>query len=146
MAARGELGPGSVVRFDRTFTARDVAAFGELTRDDNPVHSDPRWCELKGFAGPVCHGLLVGSMICEAGGEWGWLASGMSFRFLRPTYVGETVVCEVRIVELGERGRARAECTMTTERGEVVVTGELEGYLPVGEERERLAELYRGDR
>lgn len=30
----------------------------------------------------ICHGLLVGGMICEFGGQVGWLASGMDFKVL----------------------------------------------------------------
>ncbi len=45
--------------------------FGDITRDYNPVHYDFRWVEAKGFKGLICHGLIVGSMICEFGGQVG---------------------------------------------------------------------------
>ena len=140
-AARGELGAGTTVRFSRTFTDEDVRAFGEITRDDNPVHSDGPWCELKQFAQPVCHGLLVGSMLCEPGGQWGWLASAMSFRFLLPTYVGDTVTCALTIDAVDERGHATATAVCTNQGGETVLTAELAGYLPGPAEQRRLAEL-----
>ena len=41
--------PGTVFSFSRTFTAQDVAAFGEVTRDFNPVHYDERFASSKGF-------------------------------------------------------------------------------------------------
>ena len=69
---------GDTLSFSRTFTQADTEQFGELTRDYNPVHYDERWASAKGFKGLICHGLLVGSMICEIGGQIGWLASGGS--------------------------------------------------------------------
>jgi 3-hydroxybutyryl-CoA dehydratase len=140
-AAEGRLARGTTVRVTRTFTAEDVERFGRLTRDYNPVHYEPRWCAAKGYSGLICHGLLVGSMLCEPGGQWGWLATGMSFRFRRPVYVGDTVTCELRILELDERQRARAECVFTNQRDEVVLTGELEGFLPVADEQLLLGQM-----
>jgi 3-hydroxybutyryl-CoA dehydratase len=142
-AAEGRLGVGSMVRFSRTFGPKDVEDFGRLTRDDNPVHTERRWCELKGFRTLVCHGLLVGSMVCEPGGQWGWLATGMSFRFRKPVYVGDTVTCELRIVELDERHFARADGTMTNQDGEIVLTVELSGYLPDAPAQALLGEIER---
>jgi acyl dehydratase len=129
------------VRVTRTFTADDIPAFGRITRDYNPVHYEPRWTEAKGFSGLICHGLLVGSMICEPGGQLGWLATGMSFSFRRPVYVGDTITCEMTIIEVDSRHKARAECTFTNQRGEVVLTGELTGFLPASEEQELLGQM-----
>jgi acyl dehydratase len=130
-----------VVRFSRTFAAEDVAEFGRLTRDYNPVHCEPRFCAAKGFRAPIAHGLLVGSMICEAGGQWAWLASGMEFEFLKPAYVGATVTCEVRVLEVGADGRASAEGTFTGPSGEVIGRVRLRGFLPAGREREVLSAM-----
>ena len=76
-AATG-LKPGDTFVLTRTFSQEETKAFGDLTRDYNPVHYDPRWTRAKGFDGLICHGLLVGSMICEFGGQLAWLATGMS--------------------------------------------------------------------
>ncbi|MBI5490214.1 MAG: MaoC family dehydratase [Deltaproteobacteria bacterium] len=140
-AAEGRLTAGSTVIFRRAFTERDVEEFGRLTRDYNPVHFEPSFAALKGFPAVVIHGLLTGAMVCEAGGQWAWLADGMSFRFLRPVVIGDTIECRMTIRELGERGRARAEAEMTNQRGETVLRAELTGYLPAGKERTLLAEM-----
>lgn len=133
-------------RCERTFSRDEIEAFGYLIRDYNPVHHDPDWCAAKGLSGPVCHGMLVGSMICEPGGQLGWLADGMLFRFRRPVYPGDTITCELTLRELDERGRDRAEAVFTNQDGQRVLTAELTGYLPVAAERELLAGmLARGD-
>lgn len=139
--AMGLVGRGTQVRFSRTFTREDVEDFGRITRDYNPVHYEPRFSQKKGFQGLICHGLLVGSMICEPGGQWAWLASGMSFRFLKPVYVGDTITCEMTIVEIDRRGKALARAKFTNHRGELVIEAELRGFLPAEEDRAVLLEM-----
>jgi acyl dehydratase len=126
-------------RFSRVFSEADLHAFAEITRDYNPCHFEPRYCDLKGFSGPVIHGLLVGSMICEPGGQWGWLASEMNFKFLKPVYIGDTITCEITITDVTERGFARAAATYFNQRGETVAKADLAGILPSAEERKVMA-------
>ena len=139
-AVRG-LAAGDSFEITRTFTHEDTLAFGALTRDYNPVHYEPRFAQDKGFSGIVCHGLLAGSMICEVGGQIAWLATGMSFRFRRPVYPGDTVACRLTITEIDARGRARATAAFTNQHGEQVATAELTGHLPTGRGREILADM-----
>jgi acyl dehydratase len=139
-AAAG-LKPGDAFRYRRTFSEAETAAFGDLTRDYNPVHYDRRWTELKGYRGLVCHGLLVGSMICEFGGQVGWLASAMSFKFIKPVYCGDTVTCEAVIRTIDARGRAEAEAQFWNQDGEPVGYAHLRGRVPLEAERGLLARM-----
>ncbi len=141
--AQGAVGPGTTVRFSRTFTRRDVEVFGRITRDYNPIHYEPRFVKKKGFRSPICHGLLVGSMICEPGGQWAWLASGMSFRFLKPVYVNDTITCEMTITEVDGRGKAVARAEFRNQEGEMVMEARLTGFLPSEEERQVLRTMIR---
>ena len=93
----------------RRFTEEDVSAFAHVTRDYNPIHFDKRFVKTKNFNGRICHGLLVGSILTEIGGQIGWLASEMNFRFKRPVYLGDTIECTFTISEVDARNRARAE-------------------------------------
>jgi 3-hydroxybutyryl-CoA dehydratase len=140
-ASSGEVRAGTVFRASRTFTRKDVETFGRLTLDYNPVHYEPRWAALKGHQGLICHGLLVGSLICQIGGQLGWLASGMSFRFRKPVYIGDTVTCEMTIIKVDDQGRASAECVFYNQQDELVLSGELYGYLPDAGARELLAAM-----
>lgn len=141
--AQGSVGPGTTVRFSRTFVHRDVEAFGHITRDYNPIHYEPRFVQKKGFRSLVCHGLLVGSMICEPGGQWAWLASGMSFRFLKPVYVNDTITCEMTITKVDDRGKAVAHAEFRNQEGQLVLEAELTGLLPSKEERQLLRTMIR---
>ncbi len=114
----------------RTFTEQDAAAFTEISRDYNPVHFDQRFAKAKNFHDCICHGLLVGSMLTEIGGQVGWLASGMNFRFRKPVYIGDTVECRFTISELDDRNRAKGEAVFTNQHGEVVIEAVVTGVVP----------------
>lgn len=135
------LSPGMTFTFTRTFTKGDVEVFGDITRDYNPVHYEPRFAQIKGFSSLICHGLLVGSMICELGGQVGWLASGMEFRFLRPVYTGDTITCRVTIEEIDERNFARAGGIFTNRDGLRVLEATVTGFVPGTPEREVLVRM-----
>lgn len=139
-AIRG-LKAGDVFTVTRTFTESDTTTFGEVSRDMNPIHYDERFVATRKFQGRICHGLLVGGMITEVGGQIGWLASGMKFRFRRPVYFGDTITCVFTITEADECNRARAEAVLSNQHGEAVIEAWLTGLLPGQAEREILARL-----
>jgi acyl dehydratase len=132
------LRAGDSFSVTRRFTKEETEAFAELTRDYNPVHFEPRFAQAKGLPELICHGLLVASAVTEIGGQIGWLASGMSFRFLKPVYFGDTVTCRLTITEVDDRGRAQAEAVFRNERGEIVLEATLSGIVPGAKEREVL--------
>lgn len=122
----------------RTFIEADMLAFSEVTRDYNPVHFDKRFSTVKKLNDRICHGLLVASIITEIGGQIGWLASVMNFRFKRPVYFGDTITCIFTITEIDERNRAKAQAEYQNQDGIIVLQGELEGILPGNPERDVL--------
>ncbi|MCG8563997.1 MAG: acyl dehydratase [Desulfobacterales bacterium] len=135
------LKTGDRFTFTRTFTQDETQAFGALTRDYNPVHYDSRWSDGKGFDGLICHGLLVGGMICEFGGQVGWLATGMDFKFIRPVYFNQTITCDVVLTHVGENGRAEARGEFFNPQGTLVATVHMTGRLPLAEERALLGQM-----
>jgi 3-hydroxybutyryl-CoA dehydratase len=132
---------GDCFEVRRTFSQSDVQAFARMSRDYNPVHFESRWTALKRFTGPVCHGLLVGGLLTEIGGQIGWLASGMGFRFRRPVYPGDTVTCRMTIVALSRGCNARAEAVFLNQDGETVAEATLDGLIPGPKERQLLADM-----
>jgi acyl dehydratase len=135
------LKAGDTFTLTRTFTEQDVAAFATITRDHNPIHFHEGFVKSKGFDARVCHGLLVGGMITEIGGQIGWLASGMSFRFKKPVYLNDTVTCRFTLLQVDAKDRAEAESVFTNQRGETVLQASLFGLLPDPQEREILEAL-----
>ena len=134
------LKPGDSFAVSRTFTEQDTAAFAVISRDYNPVHFDDRFAALNHFSGRICHGLLVAGLLTEIGGQIGWLASGMHFRFRKPVYFGDTIKCSFRITEIGDRNRAQAEAVFTNQREEVVLEAHLTGIIP-GPDARHIMEL-----
>jgi len=135
------LRTGARFRFRRTFTEEETQTFGDLTRDYNPVHYDRHWVRAKGFRDCICHGLLVGSMICEFGGQVGWLATGMDFRFVKPVYFGDTIECTVTLTEIQDSGRAEAKAVFTNQSGDAVCYAHLTGRVPRKTEQELLQRM-----
>ena len=139
-AAEG-LSVGDRFTVTRCFSAEDIASFATISRDYNPIHCDSHFATLKGMREPIAHGLLTASLITEIGGQIGWLASGMSFKFKRPVYAGETLTCHWIINEIDERERAKAHINVINGDGVTVLKAEITGVLPNKDERQRLAEL-----
>ena len=127
--------------YSRTFTREETETFGDITRDYNPIHYDSRWVDAKGFKDLICHGLIVGSMICEFGGQVGWLATGMTFKFINPVYFGDTITCTVTITKIEDSGRAEAEAIFKNETNNQVCYAFLTGRLPLDHEREVLRQM-----
>ena len=135
------LKAGDAFTYSRTFAEDETRDFGDMTRDYNPVHYDPSWAKAKGYQGLICHGLLVGSMICEFGGQVGWLATGMDFRFIKPVYFGDTIQCTITITGLDDYGRAEAEAIFTNQDDNQICHAVLKGRLPLAHEKELLKEM-----
>ena len=130
----------------RTFSEKETADFADLSRDYNPVHFDERFASAKNFRDRICHGLLVASMITEIGGQIGWLASGMTFRFKKPVYFGDTIECRLTITELDDRNRAKADAAFTNQQNELVMEASVTGIVPgLPERRVMEAMMAEGD-
>ena len=127
---------GDRFRVARTFTEKDVAGFAAASRDYNPVHFDERFAAAKGFKGRICHGLLVGSLLTEIGGQLGLLAAEMAFSFRKPVYFEETITCEWTVAHIDARGGVQANVMFTNADNAVVLEASVKGILPGERERE----------
>jgi acyl dehydratase len=139
-AAEG-LEAGDSFQTTRTFTHDDITHFAQISRDYNPVHFDVRFAKARNFAAPICYGLLTASLVTEIGGQIGWLASDMNFRFKGPVYPGEKLSCSMRITAVDRRGRAKASVTITKHDGTTVIEAEIGGIVPGLEERNVLKQM-----
>jgi acyl dehydratase len=126
---------GDTFTVSRRFSEEDVMVFADITCDYNPVHFESRFSDAKNFNARICHGLLVGSILTQIGGQIGWLATVMNFRFKQPIYFDETITCRFTITEIDERRRAKAEAIYFNRKGSIVLEAELEGILPDESER-----------
>jgi len=133
-----KVAAGDSFTVTRAFTEDDMRLFTAVSHDHNPIHSNEEYAKGKGFDGLLCHGLHVGSLVSEIGGQLAMLASGMNFRFRRPVYFGDTVTCTLTIDEMDERGRVKCSALFVNQHGEPLIEGQLFGILPNEEERKLL--------
>jgi 3-hydroxybutyryl-CoA dehydratase len=118
----------------RTFREQEVKDFARVTKDYNPVHFVDRFVKVKNFRGKICHGLLVGSLVTEIGGQIGWIYSKLDFRFKKPVYFGDTVTCSLTISCMADKGLTEAKAVCRNQEREVVLEAFLKGYIPAGEQ------------
>jgi acyl dehydratase len=132
------LAVGDTFVVTRKFTQADMRSFADVTRDYNPIHFEKRFADVKNFKARICHGLLVGSILTEVGGQIGWLASEMNFRFKRPVYFGDTIECTFTISDIDACNRARAKAIYCNQDGTIVLEADLAGIIPGEPEKEVL--------
>ena len=100
-----EMHVGQTFSFRRTFTDGDVAMFCGVTGDYNPYHQDAAFAEQSFYGRLTIPGMLAGSMLTHIGGMLGFLATEMSFEYIAPVFVGDTISCTVTVAEKDEEKR-----------------------------------------
>jgi 3-hydroxybutyryl-CoA dehydratase len=123
-----DLKTGMSESFSKTVTERDVALFGEVSGDVNPVHFDEAFAAKTIFKGRIAHGVLSSSYISTVLGMQmpgpGTIFMSLTTRFKAPVRIGDTVVatCTVREV-VADKRRVVFDCVCKV--GDVtVVDGE----------------------
>ena len=117
MSSTVEPAEGDVHRFERTFTHEDVERFGEVSGDQQAIHTEP---DEDGRL--MVQGLLTATLPTKIGGDLGVLARTMEFEFLAPVYTGQPITCEVTTEAVEERDdRYDIVCSVVCRRDETTV-------------------------
>ena len=120
---------GQTFAFRRTFTDGDVALFCGVTGDYNPYHQDEAFARESWYGRLTIPGLLTGSMLTHIGGLLGFLATEMSFEYLAPVFVGDTITCTVTIAEKDEEKRhVKAATTFVNQDNVEVLRASFKGF------------------
>jgi acyl dehydratase len=98
MSPTPEPEEGDVHTFERAFTHEDVEQFGEVSGDQQAIHTEP---DEQGRL--TVQGLLTATLPTKIGGDLGVLARTMEFEFLEPVYTGQSITCEVMTESVEER-------------------------------------------
>lgn len=124
-----EMYVGQTFTFRRTFTDGDVALFCGVTGDYNPYHQDDSFARESPYGRLTIPGLLTGSMLTHIGGMLGFLATEMSFEYLAPVYVGDTITCTVTVTEKDEeKRRVNATAGFVNKDGAEVLRARFSGF------------------
>lgn len=118
---------GDVITHERTFTAEEVREFGEITGDQQSIHTQP-----DDVGRLVVHGLLTGSLMTKIGGDLSYIARTMEYEFLRPVHTGERIACEWTVESITERDDRYVlenDVVYQNESGEVVIEASTTGLI-----------------
>ena len=123
-----ELTLGQSAEMIHVVGAADIAAFAEVSGDNNPVHLDEAYAKTTPFGERIAHGMLSGAYISAVIGTQlpgpGAIYLSQSLRFRRPVRIGDQVTARVTISALdADKGRVTLE-TICEVNGKVVVDGE----------------------
>ncbi len=115
----------------RKITQDDLQATIALTGDQGGYHVDEAFAQAAGFRTVIAPGILQASLPTKIGGDLNFLAREITFRFLKPVYVGDTleVVLEAKSID-EEKRIVTFEAEVTNQDGEVVLTATTHGHLP----------------
>ncbi len=124
---------GDRATLTRVFSVLDFFWFALVSGDWNPVHTNYFFAAASPFKREIAHGMLIASTISAILGTTlpgkGTIYTGQTLHFTAPVYRGDTVVTEVEIIELLEKGGATLSCVCRV--GEkVVIIGEATVKLP----------------
>lgn len=118
---------GDVISWQRTFTEEDIRLFARFSGDEGEHHLVP---DEHGRL--MAHGLLTATLPTKIGGDLDFIAREMTFQFQRPVFSGDTINCEVTLMDLepGEEfTRVVSRWVCRNQQGKDVMTGEARGVI-----------------
>lgn len=130
----GQISIGQSETYTRTVTETDIALFGEVTGDMNPVHFDEAYAATTPFKTRIAHGMLSAGFFSTILGTKlpgpGSIYMGQTLAFKAPVRIGDTVTATCTVTAMvPEKRRVTLSCIAKV--GEtVVIEGEATVLAP----------------
>lgn len=120
---------GETASYTQTLNEAHVALFIGAVGDTNPLHVDAEYAQKSRFGARIAQGILVAGLISTAIGTKlpgpGAIYLGQSLRFLKPTYLGDTITATVTVRAIrADKPILVLETVCTNQKGERVIEGE----------------------
>ena len=118
---------GDTLTWSRTFTEEEIRLFARLSGDEGEHHLVP---DEKGRL--MAHGLLTATLPTKIGGDLNFIAREITFQFLRPVFAGDTIECEVTLLELepsDQFTRLTSKWVCRNQHAKEVMTGSAHGVV-----------------
>lgn len=118
---------GDVHTHEQTFGNEDVLEFGEISGDQQEIHTVP---DEDGRL--IVQGLLTATLPTKIGGDLSFIARTMEFQFHEPVYTGETISCRWTVETVAEReDRYDSTASVVCKNGndETVMIAECDGLV-----------------
>jgi len=121
---------GEVFTFAKTFTESDVGLFAGVSGDFYDLHINEEYAKKTPYGARLVHGVLTFSLASTVSGyaakkgrENSASVGYDKLRFRKPVFIGDTISAVYTITEIDEeRMRTKAECVMTNQHGDTVLT------------------------
>jgi phosphate acetyltransferase len=140
-----EIQVGQTAELQRTLTLDDVALFGKVSGDLNPIHMDADYAREAGADGVVGHSLwttgLISSLLANVLPGPGTRYVSQSARFMRSIEPGDVLTARIRVREKREGLVVVFDCEAINDRGEAVMDGVAEVLAPAERIRVRLVDM-----
>lgn len=129
-----DMKEGMEASYSQTITDADVKTFAGMSGDHNPVHVNDEYAANSRWERRIAHGLisvsffsgLMGTKLPGIGCVW----VSQTLKFLKPVYIGDTVTAKVIVKDLDFERRRVFLRTICTVKGEIVIDGEAEAFVP----------------
>lgn len=104
-----ELNVGMQESFTVTVTDEMMAAFRQLSGDENPLHCDEAYARQSGFPGRVVYGMLTASFYSTLAGVYlpgeRSILQAVDSKFRSPVYIGDRLTVTGKIAEKNDTFR-----------------------------------------
>lgn len=125
---------GMQASYSHTITDADVKAYAGLSGDNNPVHMSDEYAKNSRFKSRIAHGLFSAGFFSALFGTRlpgpGCVYISQSLAFKAPVYLQDTVEAVICVNAINVRKRTVNFRTYCTVRGNLVIDGEAEIYIP----------------
>ena len=131
----------TIISVGRTITESDIVSFAGLTGDYNQIHTDHEFSKSTPFGRRVAHGLLCLSIGMGLATRTGFIEGTVlafreivSWKFVRPVYIGDTIHIELEVLETKEirrlgGGLIQIKAEIKNQHGEVTAKGTWEALI-----------------
>jgi 3-hydroxybutyryl-CoA dehydratase len=129
-----QIAVGMQVSYSHTVTDADVKAYAGLSGDNNPVHMSDEYAQNSRFKARIAHGLFSAGFFSALFGTRlpgpGCVYISQNLLFKAPVYLQDTVEAIVCVKAVNVRKRTVTFRTYCTVKGQLVIDGEAEIYIP----------------
>ena len=129
-----EIKVGMKAEYSQTITDADVKEFSGISGDKNPVHMNEEYAKNSRFKKRIAHGMLSSSFFSGLFGSKlpgeGCVYVSQSLKFLRPVFIGDTVLASIEVTSVNRETRRVFFKTQCTVKEKTVISGEAEIFIP----------------
>jgi phosphotransacetylase/acyl dehydratase len=134
-----EIRVGDTESLSKLISNEDIAIYGAVSGDANPVHFDAEFPRPVRFEGITAHAMLTAGLISNLLGNRlpgpGTVYLGQDLRFVRPVLAGDTVRVSITAREKRPGHVVLFDCKCQNQNGETVLVGTAEVIAPTEKAR-----------